>query len=752
MMGKRKNANKLYKKNGGFSLLEVIIAMGILSIVSLIILRFMSTSSDTYSRSSAEVDIQEEAQLVANSIKELIIDCQVSTMFFPGETGYDDGTNNYPNALLVNNNDEQIIIYQDVTAAAPLTYDDELKYVSRKRNVATGNFDIPFNKADAEVLGQYISDFNVDTSSYEKNKMIEFSFSYKLRKETYTGKYQVYMRNDIVIDSVTDYESNDKQEITQVIVSPPLVTISPSIANGELAAPQQFVAVVRASGALSTEKTWAIDNPDSGCQIDQDGLLTVVTEPEVDSFHVVATSVVDNTKTGASTVRVKKVTDMGVVAISGIVGEVGDDQTGRVQAAAPNSRVVFAAIVNGWNLTAADQSVLWKLEYRPNYATGTNFTTISEYDPVTRAYVNTRPEVGQISAAGMVTLGRNATTNYEFRITATSTFPDYGTELSYKSATALLRIKNDDVEFNGKFVRGLDINLLDYYLSGEAQTAGVVDEAVTEIKYFTGISNTATAGVTVNMDQLRNGVLYVDEDSFHYQNNEDYQDYYDAQELTVSYVDQNDDSRTMRVNLPQVIIARGTPAQNYIVAEKGTTTDIAFAFSGINITRASQIGIYVEGEKLASDGSGSVNRYISSYVQPVAANGESAFGTNEKYIENLNTRLLINSTDNHYPVGAIPYRIAIDDFYQKSSGTDARAYIDYDVYVANVEGTKVYIPAPGDEANFPAGVGENAQQFTVQPMNINVRLSRVDDRYYATYANRNYVYDEVYSYWRRVDN
>ena len=131
--------NKLNQnRNKGFTLLEALIAFSVLMIVTAIAFGLMSSSSRTFSRSSADVDVQSEAQLTANAIKELIIDCQKSTDFF--DTAKDatdvftDPTDSsiYKNALLINNDDIQYLIYPNADATDP-DEQKQLLYLVRRR-------------------------------------------------------------------------------------------------------------------------------------------------------------------------------------------------------------------------------------------------------------------------------------------------------------------------------------------------------------------------------------------------------------------------------------------------------------------------------------------------------------------------------------------------------------------------------------------------------------------------------------------
>lgn len=61
-------------KKQGFSIVEFLVAFGILSVIVTTVGYMMTTSSKTYSGLSTEAQLQSEAQLVANGISELAID------------------------------------------------------------------------------------------------------------------------------------------------------------------------------------------------------------------------------------------------------------------------------------------------------------------------------------------------------------------------------------------------------------------------------------------------------------------------------------------------------------------------------------------------------------------------------------------------------------------------------------------------------------------------------------------------------
>jgi len=736
--------------NKGFSFVEVIIAFTILVLVSMMAFQLMSTSSTTFSKAKADVDVQSEAQLAANMIKELIIDCQVSTEFFDTKSDasifWEDaaGTKTYENALLINNDDVQYLIYPNPDP----DHADQLLYVSRKRTDGgdPDKFDTPFENNESEVLAEYVSNFYVDTSRYNDTNIIDFSFDYNLRDRKYSGTYQVYMRNKIIIDDNTDYEKADEEAVTQVVVTPASVTITPNTTSPDIIADsQKFTAIVRTTGMKPNGKRWYLSPADvDGFEIDQDGLLTVTKEPTVDSFKVMAEAVADTSKVGSATVRVKKIETLSLMAVSGIV-----DYLDGVEAAVMNSKVLYSADVSGWNLAASDRGVIWKLEYRPNYKHGDSYTVLTEYSSSNNAYVNYNTKVGQISAGGLVTLGPDATNNYEFRITATALFPNYGYPTTYMSESTLLRVKNQEIKFDGAFVRGVNVDLKAYFLSGEAARQNAVQSDVTEIRSFTRVVGSDGYELSPDLLQLKNGIFYLDFDAFHYQTRDQFKQFYERQVVNVWFLNQNDQEMKMEVVLPAVSVHKGSHENAYIVISKSSTQDIKFSYIGYNVTNANQVGVYIDGEKVSGTGSTSLNRYLSAYVRPTLDDGKSAFGSKDKYVDTQTVRLAASNTSNNYPREAIPLRITLDDFYQVSN-QNTRSYIEYDVYIANVQGQQMYIPGP-DASGFPSGALNNTKSTTynnVGPEKKSVKFYKSGSKYYMEYSSRKYVYDSTYSYWK----
>jgi len=196
---------KRRKNNKGFSLVEMICAIAILSLTSTAIGSAMVMTTKNYQRGNAEVDVQKEAQTTTNLIGDLLVD------------GHDvKKTDSTVNGITYTTKLE--IICDGITYE--LNYDPDtgvINYTETK----TGE------TAQTGILAENVSAFNVgDLSDFKVNRNVEIDLSVDKNGRSYDASYNTSPRNV----SAFNYGSQK----SAIIVCESEVVIEPGQSNFEL--------------------------------------------------------------------------------------------------------------------------------------------------------------------------------------------------------------------------------------------------------------------------------------------------------------------------------------------------------------------------------------------------------------------------------------------------------------------------------------------------------------------------------------
>ncbi len=191
-MGLSWRKKEMKKNNFGFTLVELLAAIGIFAVLSVTVVYMMVTSSNTYGRLSVDAQLQSEAQLVANSISELAVDSYDAEQVFENPanasvSSYDltDG-----NVLIlkskVDGNEKVFGIMRNASS-------NELYYMEQTKTTGWSS--------DIALLGNNVTSFTVDTSRVDTENIIRFTLGYEKNGREYIGNYQVLMRNKAYADT-----------------------------------------------------------------------------------------------------------------------------------------------------------------------------------------------------------------------------------------------------------------------------------------------------------------------------------------------------------------------------------------------------------------------------------------------------------------------------------------------------------------------------------------------------------------------
>ena len=494
--------------NKGFTLVELLTAMGILGIVSLAVFTVMGNSSRTYTRTSTEATLQAEAQLVANSISDMIIDCDVNIDYLPAFTSdvdnpglVEDNFSSIPSGdrtKMGDTSDNSVlqIINSDKRYMLLLNRDDKKIYYYESALKTDGTFEFEkYTAASGQVLAEHVVDFKVNKDRYDVDHIIWFELTYEKNNKEIKGTYQVNIRNHITLNEQNKVIKDKSVKLKSFTVLPPVTYLN--VVNGAVYSTDSVYEYVndkwsiksgavtvdniryRISGKVPSNATIDVDSlaweivpqnasKATGASFEKDEndveLSKKIEEPVVvldsdvknyqnEYYNVVATA--QDGIQSAAVVYVRKVNGVTLGVSSGLTP--GEGENANSMYVKKGGSVILEAAAYGWNLDTSHQYVSWKVEYRDK--DDADFTQIYSENHYLSSkasdYASVTPNYKNIS----IVLKDKATYEGKFRITATSRFdPSYYNVYEFDVAG------QQDDDGNKIFARGITIDLAAYFL------------------------------------------------------------------------------------------------------------------------------------------------------------------------------------------------------------------------------------------------------------------------------------------------
>ncbi len=328
--------------NKGFSLVELIIAVGMFTIVGAMIVSFVAISTRTYTNISSEIDVQQEAQLTMNQIKDLVIDTNRAVAYGleapdPSnmkeftkidETNTEtsiisswiaDGVNeNYIKKVLVIYSEENMTTTQaDGTLVSSYTYPIiKIIYDSNKNQLfyAEQTFsdvsliDISsFGTASTDIylLSEYVTNFQVDLSDILNSQVdLEVDFSSSSQAgvgREYFSTPTINLRNKIIVsENLSEIYTNTEVEMNSFVLGIDILKEG-TIIHGDsiqLGSSITYTAEVEAQYGASDAYTWKLTGDASGFKstVSGAGEVTVPLDEPSSTLTLTAIAVGDTTK------------------------------------------------------------------------------------------------------------------------------------------------------------------------------------------------------------------------------------------------------------------------------------------------------------------------------------------------------------------------------------------------------------------------------------------------------------------------
>lgn len=191
--------------NKGFSLVELLVTIAILSIVTLAVGSAMVSSAKNYSRGNLEVSLQQQSQTTANIISNLVLDAT---------------------ALSYNSTTKELEIKQVITGK-DATY--TIKQVGDKLQYKLVGIAVEGENEFLD-LADNVTTFEVDTSNYVSNKTVAVTLGFTVGDQDFKTTYDMTSRNGTGNGS----ESTAVLSVRSVVLEPGDEFVFNSVSNREV--------------------------------------------------------------------------------------------------------------------------------------------------------------------------------------------------------------------------------------------------------------------------------------------------------------------------------------------------------------------------------------------------------------------------------------------------------------------------------------------------------------------------------------
>lgn len=197
----------------GFTLVEVIVSLAIMTIVAGSVGAFIVAGNNSYLRGNKELTLQEEAQLAANQMIDLIIDVEKDINFTPdhtgtavdldGSTAKDAAGNEITTAhvselRLVNNENTYMIRWQGTASGDYPTANQVYLYEVKNTTDADGNLVVGDpTTATPALMAEHVTSFSVDLSQVKDKRKVILNMTFTYQDRSYDIAETIKLRNDL---------------------------------------------------------------------------------------------------------------------------------------------------------------------------------------------------------------------------------------------------------------------------------------------------------------------------------------------------------------------------------------------------------------------------------------------------------------------------------------------------------------------------------------------------------------------------
>lgn len=299
---------RMKRDQRGFTIVEVLIAVAILSIVVVTVCGFILVGSRSYAAGNSDINVQQESQLALNQMSDLLIDTTRSVTY----TGFDAGGTTSETALkdadfTFTPEDKSLVMLNGTAVANPSggpaiieegngnknyhfywdKSEETLFYAEAKAEDPVPDFGDP--AAEWVVLASHVTDFSVDLTQLKEKRVVQLTLLFVDGSKEYTTSNNVTIRNKVGVNDAQLEPVNKKKTLN---ITP---RDNPIVEPGEI----YHFSAPKVTGENVTDRsvTWSLatpggNSPSHGTAFtdDQNGILQVAKDEPAGPLNVVITT------------------------------------------------------------------------------------------------------------------------------------------------------------------------------------------------------------------------------------------------------------------------------------------------------------------------------------------------------------------------------------------------------------------------------------------------------------------------------
>lgn len=211
--------------NKGFSLIELIISVAILTIITSAILGFIITSTKSYGNVSEEVEIQQESQLSLNQIADLVVDSTNGIKYYYND---DESKTILSDADISGDATSKTLAIYNIVRETESGVVVEKKYIYniiwkkseskiylRKDSIDSSTGLV--TKGDEALMVEYVTAFSPSLVKVESKKKVSISMSFLRNNKTYNVSKNFALRNRAIVNGNLTDIYDDIQPLTSYV-------------------------------------------------------------------------------------------------------------------------------------------------------------------------------------------------------------------------------------------------------------------------------------------------------------------------------------------------------------------------------------------------------------------------------------------------------------------------------------------------------------------------------------------------------